>query len=826
LVLAAIVTVTGFLPTSYSPRTAPVLPTYFPEINHAPILIQGDANFTQENGVRRGSGTASDPFVINDWGIWSSYNPPALEVRNTRAFLVIFNVTAGEGGLFGVLVLANVSNVRIEAVSLYGAGAPLLLIDRSRDVTVTNSEIGSGASTAIMHSDQISLTNNTIGSTVDMDSSTNVTLRGNMFVYGGITWHGSSPIHFSSHVIAADNLAQGQPIRYFAHCVDQVIDGSGVGQVLIADCDRVHVSNMTLLDPNAYAKTAIQLAYVRQANISSNRLRYVQFGIVFDRVADSVIFGNMVRETSFGITLRESTGNRVFHNDLIGMDPTSYVLAQDDRGAENNWSAPYPTGGNYWSRYNLPDACSGPNQDPCAAPDGIVDIGFAVDSNTTDPYPLTLPATFVDQPPVLLATVSPPPIRAQAFVLVDAGASYDSDGRFWFQGWEIDGPAYVHDYGSWWYLVFESVRVYTATLTAQDDVGVRSTISLVLNVTTPLSTPTASIAMTIGSKAVDSAIAGDVVTFDGSGSSDPYGPIVRYTWSFPDGTVDGRIVSHAFMTPGRFDVNLVVVNDRDGSAVAQASLTVFAPPVFEDFASPAGFRLPIPTDWTRQENVGVGDLTYQLVLTGPSARDRPTRIGVETDKDSSVRETKAYFDSLVETVMSSVRSERPDAYLDGSPSYSTIFGHASVTFVIRYPSDGIVQEATVVVSEAHERFWLFLLTVDASLFLLGDFVLGTMAKGFEITLAPIPPVPPNLFGVPLSGLVMSSAIVLGVFGVGLALRTLAIRASRKAGGRSTSPFLGGLLGVPRGETGTTCPVCASPLPPGGFFCTQCGRRLR
>src|SRR5919201_968358 len=116
--------------------------------------------------------------------------------------------------------------------------------------------------------------------------------------------------------------------------------------------------------------------------------------------------------------------------------------------------------------------------------------------------------------------------------------------------------------------------------------------------------------------------------------------------------------------------------------------------------------------------------------------------------------------------------------------YSTIFGHASVTFVIRYPSDGIVQEATVVVSEAHERFWLFLLTVDASLFLLGDFVLGTMAKGFEITLAPIPPVPPNLFGVPLSGLVMSSAIVLGVFGVGLALRTLAIRASRKAGGRS------------------------------------------
>ena len=76
---------------------------------------------------------------------------------------------------------------------------------------------------------------------------------------------------------------------------------------------------------------------------------------------------------------------------------------------------------------------------------------------------------------------------------------------------------------------------------------------------------------------------------------------------------------------------LTVVNDRGFSAAAAATLNVFARPAFTDYANTAGFHLPIPVDWAREENVDVGGFTYQLVLTGPSANGHSTRIGVETD---------------------------------------------------------------------------------------------------------------------------------------------------------------------------------------------------
>src|SRR3989449_7061702 len=37
--------------------------------SHAPIFIDGNSGFTHANGVRSGSGTASDPYVISNWDI-------------------------------------------------------------------------------------------------------------------------------------------------------------------------------------------------------------------------------------------------------------------------------------------------------------------------------------------------------------------------------------------------------------------------------------------------------------------------------------------------------------------------------------------------------------------------------------------------------------------------------------------------------------------------------------------------------------------------------------------------------------------------------------
>ena len=56
----------------------------------------------------------------------------------------------------------------------------------------------------------------------------------------------------------------------------------------------------------------------------------------------------------------------------------------------------------------------------------------------------------------------------------------------------------------------------------------------------------------------------DPVRFDATGSSDPNGPLERFSWSFGDGAgADGPQVEHRYPVPGRFQVALVADDGRD-----------------------------------------------------------------------------------------------------------------------------------------------------------------------------------------------------------------------------------------------------------------------
>src|SRR5947208_16226501 len=58
---------------------------------HAPIVINGNSDFNSGNGVTSGSGTASDPYVIEGWNITSS-GTTGISISNTDAYFVIRSV--------------------------------------------------------------------------------------------------------------------------------------------------------------------------------------------------------------------------------------------------------------------------------------------------------------------------------------------------------------------------------------------------------------------------------------------------------------------------------------------------------------------------------------------------------------------------------------------------------------------------------------------------------------------------------------------------------------------------------------------------------------
>lgn len=122
---------------------------------------------------------------------------------------------------------------------------------------------------------------------------------------------------------------------------------------------------------------------------------------------DNVLEANEVTANQggngLGIYVQPSTGNRAYHNRLIGnVEPVRDA-------ASNAWDDGYPSGGNYWGGYGGVDAYSGPNQD-IPGSDGIGDTPVVIDGNSTDRYPFMSPWAQLDLPP------GPPRITAAEIV--------------------------------------------------------------------------------------------------------------------------------------------------------------------------------------------------------------------------------------------------------------------------------------------------------------------------------------------------------------------------------------------------------------------------
>jgi PKD domain len=80
--------------------------------------------------------------------------------------------------------------------------------------------------------------------------------------------------------------------------------------------------------------------------------------------------------------------------------------------------------------------------------------------------------------------------------------------------------------------------------------------------------------------AVDTAVPGAAVGFDGSGSSDPDdGDTLTYAWAFGDGaTATTATASHAYAAPGTYTASLTVTDPTGLTATATHAVTVATPP--------------------------------------------------------------------------------------------------------------------------------------------------------------------------------------------------------------------------------------------------------
>jgi parallel beta-helix repeat protein len=107
----------------------------------------------------------------------------------------------------------------------------------------------------------------------------------------------------------------------------------------------------------------------------------------FNKIIENMVYNNnydgMIETMPPNATFLE---NMFFHNNFIN---NTHPISDLCKGS-HIWDDGYPSGGNYWSRYNGTDLYGGPYQNETGS-DGIGDIPYFINSKNVDQYPLMHP---------------------------------------------------------------------------------------------------------------------------------------------------------------------------------------------------------------------------------------------------------------------------------------------------------------------------------------------------------------------------------------------------------------------------------------------------
>jgi parallel beta-helix repeat protein len=325
-----------------------------------PILIVGDSNFTAANGVVGGTGTVADPYRIEGWQInaTGTYHG-GIELRNTRSHVIIRNVTVyGNPFLFfqsGGVYLFNASHVRVVNATLHDNGIGMT-VDQSLDISISASNLTRNSfGVYVRQSTTVSVMGTAFragyqtpfwvtgssdvvfqGNTLDyggitLASSTRVSVIGNGEIPSGIGLSGLTAADVGSHIITPDNLVKGKPIRYYAGLNGLTVNAVSAGQVLVANCTNVRLSNLTMSGSSAQA---VALTFVTGAAVSDSWIRQNAGGIEVVASANVSVRRNNVSENhGFGIFFRNVLNGVVATNEAIG----------NWNGGITSWSSPAVT---------------------------------------------------------------------------------------------------------------------------------------------------------------------------------------------------------------------------------------------------------------------------------------------------------------------------------------------------------------------------------------------------------------------------------------------------------------------------------------------------
>lgn len=383
-------------------------------VSHDPIFIEGNDNFTSSNGVVSGSGSAEDPYIIENWDI-NAQNAHGIEIRDTHAYFIIRNCWVHDGHGRPPTIndkngihLDNVKNGIINNFRGTNNGHGMYLFSSQR-IEIHDTSLHLNHHHGIYLKEKSkgnSIYNNSIvlkgkyGICLEYGSSGNSIVNNNIST---TDWAVIKLYAYSNNNLISDNNIESARSGYGIYlegCQNnsivrnfiRSIDGEGIRMRGGAD------NNIILYNEIVDTDGAILILRCSENLISNNILKNNSLGIVFSSSFNNIIFNNNLTQNGYGVLLNEtdyflgifievSSDNYIFHNNFMN----NKIQAYDNTG-NNHWYVAYPSGGNYWSNYTGIDEYKDQNQQE-EGKDGFGDTLWDIDGhkNSKDRYPLMNP---------------------------------------------------------------------------------------------------------------------------------------------------------------------------------------------------------------------------------------------------------------------------------------------------------------------------------------------------------------------------------------------------------------------------------------------------
>ena len=281
--------------------------------SHATIYINGNSQFTSANGVSNPSaaGTASDPYIIENWDINAS-SAHGIYIENTNAYFIIRNSVVHDGktndknGIY----FYNVANGKIDNVTSYNNYRDIYLYSSSNN-NITNCAVYNNTRGIYLDSSYNNITNcnvynNSYG--IHLRYSSNNILRNNILENNTYNFgvYGESISEFY-HDIDTSNTINGKQIYYITNQDNLVFDDIEAGYLGLISCSNIVVKNLTLTN-NFQGILLVNTSY---STITANQIYNNSYGIYLSYSSNNNITNCNVYNNSDGIYLSYSSYNNI-----------------------------------------------------------------------------------------------------------------------------------------------------------------------------------------------------------------------------------------------------------------------------------------------------------------------------------------------------------------------------------------------------------------------------------------------------------------------------------------------------------------------------------